>query len=152
MRRISVVALSMILMMCILTGCQSRAKIQLDFTASDVSNIELYHFNVPAQAEMKLVTDSNDIDKIIQTLQDINVKRNSNSVSKAGSTTLSFRFNLYDGTKFEIIFTSFGVKDGTIRSSYVFDYLTTSDVDAIWGQYDYEVKQAIENQLPVYEQ
>lgn len=152
MRRISVVALSMILMMCILTGCQSRAKIQLDFTASDVSNIELYHFNVPAQAEMKLVTDSNDIDKIIQTLQDINVKRNSNSVSKAGSTTLSFRFNLYDGTKFEIIFTSFGVKDGTIRSSYVFDYLTTSDVDAIWGQYDYEVEQAIENQLPVYEQ
>lgn len=152
MRRISVVALSMILMMCILTGCQSREKIQLGFTASDVSNIELYHFNVPAQAEMKLVTDSNDIDKIIQTLQDINVKRNSNSVSKVGSTTLSFRFNLYDGTKFEIIFTSFGVKDGTIRSSYVFDYLTTSDVDAIWGQYDYELKQAIENQLPVYEQ
>ena len=152
MRRISVVALSMILMMCILTGCQSREKIQLDFTASDVSNIELYHFNVPTQAEMKLVTDSNDIDKIIQTLQDINVKRNSNSVSKVGSTTLSFRFNLYDGMKFEIIFTSFGVKDGTIRSSYVFDYLTTSDVDAIWGQYDYELKQAIENQLPVYEQ
>ena len=152
MRRRSVVALSMILMMCILAGCQSREKIQLDFTASDVSNIELYHFNVPAQAEMKLVTDSNDIDKIIQTLQDINVKRNSNSSAKAGSTTLSFRFNLYDGTKFEIIFTSFGVKDGTIRSSYVFDYLTTSDVDAIWGQYDYEVEQAIENQLPVYEQ
>lgn len=152
MRRISVVALSMILMMCILTGCQSREKIQLDFTASDVSNIELYHFNVPAQAEMKLVTDSNDIDKIIRTLKDINVKKNSNSSAKAGSTTLSFRFNLYDGTKFEIIFTSFGVKDGMIRSSYAFDYLTTSDVDAIWGQYDYELEQAIENQLPVYEQ
>jgi hypothetical protein len=132
------------------TGCSSTTNIDLPFSASDVESMELYRYSVPADSQMQIITKPSDIESIINTLTSIKVKEGSYEPT-AGTDTTSFRFNLSDGTDFEIIYVGYGVKKGEIMSSYIFNYVTEADVGGLWDDFKYEVVNAEESKLPNYE-
>lgn len=62
----------------------------------------------------------------------------------------SFRFNLSDGTSYEVIYSEVAVKSGrVITTGMEQDFFTSADIGAFWGSYDYEVITASEDELPV---
>lgn len=146
MKRLFSAALAMVL----LTFCVSCAKqktLELPFSAADVKQIELHRFHVPTAAEQKIVTSQEDIQNIIKTLESVNVKENKLEAA-AGADVTSFRFNLTDGTDFEMIYVSHSVKKGEIKTSNGFEYQTTADVGAIWNNCDSDSISVEEDTLP----
>lgn len=142
---------ALLCVLCILYLLNSKkATIKLPFAASDVEDIELYRFKVPTSAEQKIVTSEDDIERILNMLTNIAVEKNEMEPI-AGSTATSFRFNLTDGTDLEIIYVTYGVKAGEIKSSYLFDYQTSADVGAIWDNYGENHRNVGEYDLPTYE-
>lgn len=132
------------------TNPSQKLKIDLSFSTSDIENIEVFYYNVPAMAEKKVVTAPDDIKAIYNTLTSIDVKKGSYE-PVAGSDTIGFRFSLSDGSSFEIIHHNYGVKKGEIMSSYVFDYITEADICGLWRNLSYEILDAEESELPLYE-
>ena len=54
----------------------------------------------------------------------------------------SFRFNLSDGTSYELIYVCNGVKNGKLKSSTGnFEYFTRSDIGSYWSNIDLEAVQ-----------
>lgn len=149
MKKLVVMILSAVLLV-VCTSCSKAQTIELPFSATDVDNIELYHYNVPTSAQQKILTSNDDVTAIMEMLTKIDVTKNTLE-PVAGSDVTSLRFNLADGTDFEIIYVSHGVKKGEIKSSYVFDYQTSSDVGSIWNNYGENPKSVTEEVLPVYE-
>lgn len=149
---VSKICLLLFLCVCLFfTACSQNTKIELPFSAKDVASIELYHYTVPAQAQQKILTSEQEITSIIETLTTIPVKKNKSYSNQTGTTVTSFRFNLTDGTDFEIIYTCYGVKKGSIQSSYMFDYQTTSDVGGKWDNFDIPAVDVSQEILPVYD-
>ena len=132
------------------TSCSSNTTIELPFSSKDVINVELYHYNILSQAQQKIITSEQEIESIIETLTTIPVKKN-NSSSQAEGHVTSFRFNLTDGSDFEVIYTCYGVKKGIIQSSYVFDYKTASDIGGMWDNFDTPAVDVSEEVLPFYD-
>ena len=67
----------------------------------------------------------------------------------AGGSVTSFRFNLSDGTSYEVIYSEVAVKAGrVITTGMEQDFFTSADIGAFWGSYDYEVTTASEDELP----
>lgn len=150
MKKLVVMILSAVLLV-VCASCSKAQTIELPFSAADVDNIELYHYNVPASAQQKILTSNDDVTAIMEMLTKIDVTKNTLE-PVAGSDVTSLRFNLVDGTDFEIIYVSHGVKKGEIKSSYAFDYETSSDVGSIWNNYGENPQSVTEDVLPVYEQ
>lgn len=150
MKKLVVMILSAVLLV-VCASCSKAQTIELPFSATDVDNIELYHYNVPASAQQKILTSNDDVTAIMEMLTKIDVTKNTLE-PVAGSDVTSLRFNLVDGTDFEIIYVSHGVKKGEIKSSYAFDYQTSSDVGSIWNNYGENPQSVTEDVLPVYEQ
>lgn len=149
MKKIFAMILSLVLLVAC-TSCSKKQTIELPFSATDVTNIEMYRYNVPAVAQQKILVSPDDFTAIIEMLTSIDVGKNDLD-SVAGSDVTSLRFILADGTDFEIIYISHGVKKGEIKSSYVFDYQTSSDVGSIWSNYGENPKSVTEDVLPTYE-
>ena len=54
-----------------------------------------------------------------------------------GADVTSFRFNLSDGTNYELVYVCNGVKNGKLKSSTGnFEYFTSSDIGSYWSNMD----------------
>ncbi|MGI5977274.1 MAG: hypothetical protein ACOX68_06230 [Candidatus Limivicinus sp.] len=132
-------------------GCGKTMNIKFPFETSDVETIVIYQYNVPADAEKKTLTDSDDIEGIIDVLSGITLR--DKKVDKyAGGTVTSFRFNLCDGTNYTIIYGSEAVKSGTlILPNDDTEWFTSADIGALWDTGDSDAVKADMSELPSIE-
>ena len=87
-------------------------------------------------------------EEIYQTFESVSLKDKTTEPTAGGSVT-SFRFNLSDGTSYEVIYSEVAVKAGrVITTGMEQDFFTSADIGAFWGSYDYEVTTASEDELP----
>ena len=108
----------------------------------------MFRFTNPADAEKKVITKSEDIEEIYQTFESVSLKDKTTEPTAGGSVT-SFRFNLSDGTSYEVIYSEVAVKAGrVITTGMEQDFFTSADIGAFWVSYDYEVTTASEDELP----
>ena len=141
--------LVMAVMLCFtLTACNEEENIDFPFELSSIENVEMFRFTNPADAEKKVITKSEDIEEIYQTFESVSLKDKPTEPTAGGSVT-SFRFNLSDGTSYEVIYSEVAVKAGrVITTGMEQDFFTSADIGAFWGSYDYEVTTASEDELP----
>ena len=141
--------LVMAVMLCFtLTACNEEENIDFPFELSSIENVEMFRFINPADAEKKVITKSEDIEEIYQTFESVSLKDKTTEPTAGGSVT-SFRFNLSDGTSYEVIYSEVAVKAGrVITTGMEQDFFTSADIGAFWGSYDYEVTTASEDELP----
>ena len=149
MRKLAVIIIS--IMLCIsLVGCEKSENIDFPFELSEVKNVELFHFIDPMDAEKKVITEQEDIEGVYTLLESISLEDKETEPVAGGSAT-SFRFNLSDGTSFEVTYSEIAVKSGRIiTSDNDKDYFTSADIEAIWNNSDYAVEEATESELPIY--
>ena len=66
-----------------------------------------------------------------------------------GASVTSFRFNLSDGTNYELVYVCDGVKNGKLKSATGnFEYFTSSDIGSYWSNIDLEAVPVEESELP----
>ena len=142
--------LIMTVMLCFaLTACNKKVSIDFPFELSSIENVEMFRFTNPADAEKKVITESEDIEGIYQTFESISLKDKRTEPTTGGSVT-SFRFHLSDGTSYEIIYSEIAVKSGRIITTDMEqDLFTSADIGANWERYDYEAVTVSEGELPV---
>ena len=108
----------------------------------------MYHFISPTEAEKKVITESEDIEGIYQTFESISLKDKSTEPTAGGSVT-SFRFNLSDGTSYEVIYSEVAVKSGRIITTGMEqDFFSSADIGSNWEKYDYDIVVVDESELP----
>lgn len=140
------------LLLCIFTltasGCGQEMNLTLPFAPEDIDSIEAYHYEeTPAAAEKKVLTDSASIRELYESLCSLAVK-DDHLESQTGAAVTSFRFDLADGTDFEIIYIGYGVKRGQLISNGNFDYQTEADVGGIWFDIPAGASAAEEQEFP----
>lgn len=134
-----------------LASCNDEAvNIDLPFDIDNVENVEMYHFvGAPVSAEKKVVAED-----MIKTLYDMfeGLSLELKEVEKtAGAEITSFRFNLADGTSYELIYGCYAVKTGSLKSSTGnFEYFTSADIGSYWSNIDLEAVSVEESELPQY--
>ena len=149
MKKLKILAF-MIIACVSLAACTKTANIDFPFEPTDIKNIEMYHFIDPMDAEKKVVAEQNDITAICQSLERISLKDKTTEPIAGGSLT-AFRFNLSDGTTYDVIYTEID-KGGEIKTAdndkY---YFTSADVEGYWDNYDYDVISVKEEEIrPFY--
>ena len=73
-------------------------------------------------------------------LESISYKDKDSNASTLNGTT-SFNFKLYDGSEYDLVYISYGVKNGRLKSSAGnFDYFTSSDIDGLWKNISRELE------------
>lgn len=104
-------------------------KIDFPFEVEDVENVEMYHYDgVPASAEKKVVVAENDIKTLYDKFKGLSLK-DKTTEETAGADVTSFRFNLSDGTSYDLIYACYGVKNGELKSEAGgFKYFTSADI------------------------
>ena len=138
------------IMLCIsFASCGGKTmSIAFPFEVTDVTSIDMFYFINPMEAEKKVITKSEDIEEIYQTFESVSLKDKTTEPTAGGSVT-SFRFNLSDGTSYEVIYSEVAVKSGrVITTGMEQDFFTSAGIGAFWGSYDYEVTTASEDELP----
>ena len=118
--------IALLLLMMGVVGCnRETVNINFPFEVGQVENIEMYHYTgVPVSAEKQVE-------------------------ETTGGDVTSFRFNLSDGTSYELIYVCNGVKNGKLKSSTGnFEYFTRSDIGSYWSNIDLEAVPVEENELP----
>lgn len=149
MRKFAVVILAVVLCLS-LVGCAQTENIDFPFERSDVENVEMFHFVDPTDAEKKVIVKPEDIEDIYALLESIPLE-DKETEPVAGSATTAFRFNLSDGTTYEVLYSSIAVKSGRIMLTETEkDYFTSADIEANWTKYDYETEKVAENELPTF--
>ena len=104
-------------------------------------SIKQYGVLVPAIAETD-ITDLYDMFEDLS-LEDKQVEETT------GADVTSFRFNLSDGTNYELIYVCNGVKNGKLKSpTGNFEYFTSSDIGSYWSNIDLEAVPVEESELP----
>ncbi len=137
-----------------LVGCNGRTvNIDFPFVVEDVENVEMYHYEgAPASAKMKVVVAESDIKILYDLLKDLQLK-DKQTEETTGADVTSFRFNLSNGTSYELIYVCNGVKNGKLKSETGgFEYFTSADIGSYWDGLNDELE-AIpvdESELPRY--
>ena len=141
--------LLMAIMLCFaLTACSEKVSIDFPFELSSVENVEMFRFIIPADAEKKVITESEDIEGIYKTFESISLKDKATEPTAGGSAT-SFRFNLSDGTSYEVIYSEVAVKSGRIITTGMEqDFFSSADIGSNWKRYDYDIVAVDESELP----
>ena len=116
--------------------------ISLPFAASDVENVEMYHYVVPASAEKKIITQADAISELYAVFSELPVSDRKTEPVAGGAVT-SFRFNLSDHTSYEIIYCAEAVKKGRLK-------LPAADIGGCWDGWAYEAVDTGESELPTY--
>lgn len=112
----------------LLSGCGKAMTISLPFAASDVENVEMYHYVVPASAEKKIITQADAISELYAVFSELPVSDRKTEPVVGGAVT-SFRFNLSDHTSYEIIYCAEAVKKGRLKlPAEQQDYFTSADI------------------------
>lgn len=136
------------------TAAVEYVSIDFPFELSEVENIEMFHYDgAPVNAEKKIVTESKDIENLYVTFSELLLQKKEPNITAVGSSVTSFRFNLSDGTNYEIIYVGYGVKNGELFSGTGnFRYFTSADIGWNWRWLNesYEAVPASVNELPTY--
>ena len=131
---IAAVVACVVVAVCFLTNPPAK-EVNLDFPfeIEDVDNIEMYHYvGTPGQVEKKVIVSEQDIKTLYEKFERISYKLKKADEVVGGETT-SFRFNLSDGTMYELIYRSYGVKNGILKSpTDGFEYFTSADIGWNW--------------------
>jgi len=116
-------------------------KIDFPFEVEDVENVEMYHYDgVPASAEKKVVVAENDIKTLYDKFKGLSLK-DKTTEETAGADVTSFRFNLSDGTSYDLIYACYGVKNGELKSEAGgFKYFTSADIGSYWNDLNTELE------------
>ena len=116
-------------------------KIDFPFEVEDVENVEMYHYDgVPASAEKKVVVAENDIKTLYDKFKGLSLK-DKTTEETAGADVTSFRFNLSDGTSYDLIYACYGVKNGELKSAAGgFKYFTSADIGSYWNNLNTELE------------
>ena len=133
-----------------LLGCNGEsANIDFPFEVGDVENFEMYHYaGAPVSAEKKIVVAKTDITDLYHMFEILSLT-DKQVEEITGADVTSFRFNLSDGTSYELIYVCNGVKNGKLKSSTGnFEYFTRSDIGSYWSNIDLEAVSVEENELP----
>ena len=133
-----------------LVGCNNKTvNIDLPFEVGDVENIEMYHFvGVPVSAEKKVIVAEETIKNLYDMFEGLSLELKEVEET-AGAEITSFRFNLSDGTSYELIYGCDGVKTGNLKSSTDnFEYFTSADISSYWSNTDLEAVPVEESELP----
>ena len=142
--------ISFLILMMGLVGCNGETvNIDFPFEVGDVENIEMYHYaGVPVSAEKKVVVAESDITGLYDMFEDLSLE-DKQVEETTGADVTSFRFNLSDGTNYELIYVCNGVKSGKLKSSTGnFEYFTSSDIGSYWSNIDLEAVPVEESELP----
>lgn len=127
--------------------------VKFTFEAEDIENIEMYHFEgIPTSAEKKIITDEQDIQYLYQLFNRLTLQVKETEDMLSASVT-SFRFNLADGSCYELIYCGYGVKNGELKSpTGNFEYFTTADIGWNWRWLNEELETVPvnESELPGY--
>ena len=113
LKKMFMLLMAIMLLFCIVLLVVEKVSIDFPFELSSVENVEMFRFTNPADAEKKVITESEDIEGIYQTFESISLKDKATEPTAGGSVT-SFRFNLSDGTSYEVIYSAVAVKSGRI--------------------------------------
>ena len=142
--------ISLLILMMGLVGCNKETvNIDFPFEVGEVENIEMYHYTgVPVSAEKKVVVAETDITDLYDKFEDLSLIEKQVDETAGGDVT-SFRFNLSDGTSYELIYGCDGVKNGKLKSSTGnFEYFTRADIGSYWSDIDLEAVPVDESELP----
>lgn len=132
----------------LLIGCSKKTMINLPFDVANIDNVEMYQFVVPAAAEKMTVTETDDIHELYTMFANLSVSDKKTEPVLGGKTT-SFRFNLNDGTSYEMIYCAETTKSGRVLiPDEKLDYFTSADIGGCWDSYKYEVVSVKESELP----
>ena len=138
-----------------LAGCGKDKTVTFDFPfeVADVENVEMYHYSgAPVSAEKKVVVAEEDIKNLYDVFDGLSLKEE--KVEEiTGAEVVSFRFNLADGTNYELVYGSHGVKNGSLKSATGgFEYSTIADILAYWSNLNKELEAVPveESELPKY--
>ncbi len=134
------------------TACSTYEEkhLELPFPADDVENVEMFYYVNPFSAEKKTVTKAEDINALYNMFTDAVCTDQKSNESK-DAEVYSFRFNLADGTDYELIYAFNGIKKGVLKSSTGgFEYFTSANIGWCWSQLNpqYVAEQADESELP----
>lgn len=123
--------------------------IVLPFEVAAVENVEMYHFEgTPGYVEKKVIVAEETITALYDMFESLPLKDKTAKESTDAATT-SFRFNLTDGTDYELIYSAHGVKKGYLTStSGNFECFTTADIGACWSNADLEAVRVDASELP----
>lgn len=134
---------------CVLSGCSGREEITFPFSASDVYFVEMYRYTVPADAQTKVILETEDIEELYDSFSGKSVSPEEEESDLSGGTTTSFRFCLNDGTDYEIVYTYGGGRNGTIRFlTEEKDCVTSAHIGSFWEDCDSEPAAVHESKLP----
>ena len=142
--------IALLLLMMGVVGCnRETVNINFPFEVGQVENIEMYHYTgVPVSAEKKVVVAETDIIDLYNMFEDLSLE-DKQVEETTGASVTSFRFNLSDGTNYELIYVGNGVKNGKLKSSTGnFEYFTSSDIGSYWSNIDLEAVPVEESELP----
>ena len=116
-------------------------KIDFPFEVEDVESVEMYHYDgVPASAEKKVVVAENDIKTLYDKFKGLSLK-DKTTEETAGADVTSFRFNLSDGSSYDLIYACYGVKNGELKSEAGgFKYFTSADIGSYWNNLNTELE------------
>ena len=142
--------ITLLLLMMGVVGCNGeKVNIDFPFEVGEVENIEMYHYaGAPVSAEKKIVVAKTDITDLYHMFE--NLSLTDKQVEEiTGADVTSFRFNLSDGTNYELVYVCNGVKNGKLKSSTGnFEYFTSSDIGSYWSNMDLESVSVKESELP----
>jgi hypothetical protein len=122
----------------------------VNLTFSDIKSIDIYKFNIPTNAEKKIVTAENDIKKIINDINSIKIVRNATYEDFLyGGGAMTFVFNKTDGTQFVIFYNGGTIKtpDGSPNQFWykIDDYSMFSK----WDSLNYSAQKVSQSELPI---
>ena len=146
----TIALISLLVLMLWLVGCNKKtANINFPFEVGDVETIELYRYvGAPVSAEKKVVDAEETIKDLYVMFEGLTLELKEVEET-TGAKITSFRFNLSDGTTYELIYGCYGVKTGNLKSSTGnFEYFTSADIGAYWSDIDLEAVAVEESELP----
>ncbi len=118
-----------------LAGCGEDKTVNIDFPfeVEDVENVEMYHYSgAPVSAEKKIVVAEEDIKTLYDMFERLELT-DKKVEETTGADVTSFRFNLSDGTNYDLIYGGYGVKNGSLKSATGgFEYFTSADIGWNW--------------------
>ena len=125
-----------------LVGCNGKTiNIDFPFEVGDVKSVEMYHYaEAPVSAEKKIVAAERDISLLYDMFEGLSLK-DKKVKEITGADVTSFRFNLSDGTNYELIYVCDGVKSGNLKSETdSFEYFTNADIGSYWNNLNTELE------------
>lgn len=129
-------------------GATEYVSIQFPFGVSDIESIEAYHYySNPAEAEKKTITDADTITSLYESFQSI-MMQDKDIEDREIHNVAVFRFNLPDGSKYDVIYTGYGVKTGEIKTSGGSNYFTSADIGGKWMNISAEAVPVDGSELP----